>query len=98
MHTMPEAMFAIAVITMTITTIAAAISATVRTDLDRPIPSATPTVVSTRMRRQATRGSGTSRPVRLIGPQYLPALARARIFRLQTSHLTVTTPRRRQIR
>ena len=98
MSMMPEAMFAIATISMAVTTIAAAMGATVRTDLDRPIARETPTVVSTRTPQEATRISGISRPIKPIGPQYLPALARARILRLQTSHLAVTTPRRRQVR
>jgi hypothetical protein len=98
MNMMPEAMFAIATLSMAVTTIAAAMGATVRTDLDRPIARETRPVVSTRARRQATQISAVSRPIKPIGLQYLPALARARILRLQTSHLTVATPRRRQVR
>jgi hypothetical protein len=88
------AIFAIAATTVIVATIASAMSATARKHMERPITRAIPAVVSTRMRRQATRTAG----IRLIAPEHLPALARAQIFRLQTSHLASTAPRRRQAR
>jgi hypothetical protein len=98
MNMMTTAFVAIATITVIATTIAAAINAAARMGVDRPTTRAIPATVSTRARRQATRGARVSRPIRLIRPQYLPALARARILRLQTSHLAVATPRRHQVR
>lgn len=46
------------------------------------------------IRRQGLRDSGMSRPIGLIRPQYLPALAQSRLLRLQTAHLLVGRPRR----
>jgi hypothetical protein len=94
MSMLTAAIPAIATITVIVTRITAALSATPRTDQDHSTTRAIPTPVSTRARRQPTR----SRPVRAIRPQYLPALARARILRLQTSHLALTTTRRHQLR
>ena len=98
MNMMTIAFLAIAAITVIVTTISAAINIVARTRLDSPTTRAIPATVSTRVRRHATRVAGISRPIRLIRPQYLPALARARILRLQTSHLAITAPRRHQIR
>jgi len=94
MNMLTAASLVFAALTVVVTAITTARSATARTNLDRPIPRAIPAAVATRIRRQAMRASRVSRPIRRVRPQYLPALARARILRLQTSHLAITTPRR----
>jgi hypothetical protein len=78
------AMTVVVAITAIILTIAAALSVAARaaaseSSTTQAVPAATPS----RVRRRAMRNSGVSRPIALIRPQYLPALARSRVLRLR---------------
>ena len=95
MSMMTVATRAITAITVIVTTITAAVGAGARTGLDGPTIPATPAAASPKSRRRAVRTSGISRPLGMIRPQYLPALARARSLRLRMAHLAIATPRRR---
>jgi len=89
---------AITAVTAIITTITAAFSAAIRSAraaLGSPAARAIPVVAPPGIRRQATRYSGISRPVGLVRPEYLPALARSQILRLRIARLPTTTPRLR---
>jgi hypothetical protein len=92
MSIMTVAARAITAITVIVTTTMEAVGVAARTGLDRPT---IPVAASPKSRRRAVRISGVSRPIAMIRPQYLPALARARSLRLQMAHLAIATPRRR---
>jgi hypothetical protein len=96
MHTMTEAILAVAITTAIITAIEAAIDAVRRAvapenSTFRALPMATPRGV----RRQPIRGPGVSRPIGVIPPQYLPALAQSRLLRRRTAHQPMATRYRR---
>lgn len=80
-----------------LTTITVALGTQPGTDLDIPATWSTPAVSPAKNRRRARRRSGIRRSVGLIRPQYLPALARARILRTQISYLGIATRRGRQM-
>jgi hypothetical protein len=80
MNIMTAAILAITAIILTIT---AAISAAARAASESPETKAVPLETQPRVRRRAMRNTGVSRPIALIRPQYLPALARSRILRLR---------------
>lgn len=84
MNVMTAAILGITAITAIILMIAAAVSAPARaaaseSQATQVVPAASPP----RVRRRTMRSSGVSRPIALIRPQYLPALARSRILRLR---------------
>ena len=83
MNTMTAAILGITGITAIILTIAAAVSAAVRAAAsESPATQVVPVATPPRIRRRALR---VSRPIALIRPQYLPALARSRILRMRMS-------------
>jgi hypothetical protein len=97
MNTMTTAFRAITAVTAIITTITAAVGAAARAALKRPV---TPTVSPANppgVRRRTMRNwnSGISCPIGPIRPQYLPALAQSRIFRMQVLHRPIRTKHRR---
>ena len=83
MNVMTAAILAITAITAIILTITAAISAAARAAAESPETKAVPVATQPRVRRRALRNTAVSRPIALIRPQYLPALARSRILRLR---------------
>ena len=83
MNMMTAAILGITAITAIILTIAAAVSAAARAASESPATQVVPLATPPRIRRRAIRNSGISRPIALIRPQYLPALARSRILRLR---------------
>lgn len=95
MSMMTLATRAITAITVIVTATIAAVGTAARTGLDRPTIPAIPAAASPKSRRRVVRTSGVSRPIGMIRPQYLPALARARSLRLRMAHLVIATPRRR---
>lgn len=94
MDMMTAGFLSIALITISVTTIMAAISEEARARLSSPTPRARP---RPEPRRQATPVARIPHSARRIGPQYRAALARARIIRAQTAYLAITTARRRQV-
>jgi hypothetical protein len=97
MDMMTAAFLSIAITTLSVTTITAAVSACARARLGSLTTRSIRARTRPEFRRQATRVARTPHSARLIRPQYLPALARARLLRAQTPYLAITTPRRRQI-
>jgi hypothetical protein len=97
MNMMTTALRAITAVTAIITTITAAVSAAVRAAPGSPATPTVPAAGSPEVRRQAMRNwnSGTSCPIGPIRPQYLPAVAQSRIFRLGMSHRLIRTRHRR---
>jgi hypothetical protein len=83
MNMMTAAILGITAITTIILTIAAAVSAAARAAGESPATQVVPVATPPRVRRRAMRNSAVSRPIGLIRPQYLPALARSRILRLR---------------
>jgi hypothetical protein len=83
MNMMTAAILGITAITAIILTISAAVSAAARAAAGSPATQVVPVATPPRVRRRAMRNSGVSRPIALIRPQYLPALARSRILRLR---------------
>ena len=83
MNVMTAAILGITAITAIILTIAAAVSAAARAAAESPETKSVPVATPPRIRRRAMRNSAVSRPIALIRPQYLPALARSRILRLR---------------
>jgi hypothetical protein len=83
MNMMTAAILGIAAVTAIIITITAAVSAAARAASESPAPQVVPVATPPRIRRRAMRNSTVSRPIGLIRPQYLPALARSRILRLR---------------
>jgi hypothetical protein len=84
MNMMTAAILGITAITAIILTIAAAVSAAARAVAsENPATHVAPVAAPPRVRRRTMRSSGGSRPIALIRPQYLPALARSRILRLR---------------
>jgi hypothetical protein len=57
-----------------------------------------PEAASPKRRRRAARRSGIRHSVGSVRPQYLPALARARVLRSQVSSSGITTPHGHQMR
>lgn len=82
-NVMTAAILGITAITAIILTIAAAVSTAARAASGSPENKSVPVATQPRVRRRAMRNSGVSRPIALIRPQYLPALARSRILRLR---------------
>jgi hypothetical protein len=74
-----------------VTTVAVALGPQAWTDTDTPAARLTPEATSPERRRRVTRRSGIRHSARTVRPQYLPALARARILRSQVSYLEITT-------
>jgi hypothetical protein len=83
MNMMTAAILGITALTAIILTITAAVSAAARAVSENPTTQEVPVATPPRIRRRALRNSGVSRPIGLIRPQYLPALARSRILRLR---------------
>jgi hypothetical protein len=83
MNMMTAAILGITAITAIILTITAALSAAARAASESPATQVTPVATPAGIRRRAVRNSVVSRPIGLIRPQYLPALARSRILRLR---------------
>lgn len=86
MNMMTEAILAVTAIAAIIATITAAVGAVGRA---APVSSTSRTIAMTAQRgihRQAMRDSGMSRPMRLIQPEYLPALALSQLLRLRMTH------------
>jgi hypothetical protein len=77
--------------TVVLTTITVAMGTQTRTGLDN---APTTLVVSSRARRRSRRGAGSTR----VHPQYLPAVARARILRAQLPRVGLGDVRRRETR
>ena len=77
------------------TMITALVSAAAGTGEDSPTFPRRLTAASLKHRRRGMAIPAGSHSIGLIGPQYLPALARARSLRLRVGHLSVITPRRR---
>jgi hypothetical protein len=94
MDMMTAAFLSIAIVTISVTTIMAVIGSVARKKLGSPTARARK---RPEFRQQATRITGIPHSARRVHPQYLPALARARLLRAQTPYLAITTPRRRQI-
>ena len=63
--------------------ITAAVSAAARAAPEGTATQVVPVATPPKIRRRALRNSRVSRPMGLIRPQYLPALARSRILRLR---------------
>jgi hypothetical protein len=82
MNVMTAAILGITAIMAIILTIAAAVSAAARAASESP-ETKVPAATQPGIRRRAMRNSGVSRPINLIRPQYLPALAHTRILRLR---------------
>jgi hypothetical protein len=93
MNMMTAIILSITIITVIVTTTAAAIRADARSRLDSPIVR----VMATRTPTPRRRVAGIRYPVGLVSPQYLPEAERARILRARTVNLGVTTLRRRQV-
>jgi hypothetical protein len=83
MNVMTAAILGITAITAIILTIAAVVSAAARAAAESPATQVVPVATPPRIRRRAMRSSGVSRPIGLIRPQYLPALAHSRVLRLR---------------
>jgi hypothetical protein len=82
MKMMTAAILGITAITAIIQMITAAVSAAARAAAsESPATQGVPVATPPRVRRRVMRNSGVSRPITLIRPQYLPALARSRILR-----------------
>lgn len=96
---MTAAFLSIAITTLSVTTISAAIGTVARARLrfGSSTTRSTQARTSRQFRRQATPVYRIPHSARRIGPQYRGALARARIVRAQTAYLAITTARRRQI-
>jgi hypothetical protein len=78
-----------------LTTITVTLGAQVRTEMSGATAGSTLLVSSPRVRRRAGRIARPAHPVGLVHPQYLPALARARILQAQmpgTALAAVDTP------
>ena len=73
-----------------LTTITVSIGTQPRTGLDNATTAST-TEVGSRVRRRSSRGAGSAH----FRPQYLPAVARARILRAQVPRLGMGKVRRR---
>jgi hypothetical protein len=95
MNMMTAAILAITAMAAVITTIMAAVSAAAWAALKGPATRVIPVAAPPTIRRRAKRDSRIPRPIGLIRPQYLPALARSRILRPRMLHLSSTTPHRR---
>lgn len=93
MNMMTAIILSITIITVIVTTTAAAIRADARSRLDSPMTR----VMATRTPTPRRRVAGIRYPVGLVSPQYLPEAERARILRAWTLNPGVTTPRRRQV-
>jgi hypothetical protein len=65
---------------------------------ESPVARLSPEAALPKRRRRAARRSGIRHSVGAIRPQYLPALARARVLRTQVSGLAITMPRGQQTR
>lgn len=65
---------------------------------ESPAARLSPEVALPKRRRRAARRSGIRHSVGTVRPQYLPALARARVLRSQVSCLPITMPRGQQTR
>ena len=78
-----------------VTTITAFVSAAAGTGAGSSMTSNRPAASSLKHRRRGMWAAGSAHSAGLIGPQYLPELARARSLRLRMGHLAVTTYRRR---
>jgi hypothetical protein len=83
MNMMTAAILGITAITAIILTIAAAVRAAARAASERLAAQGVTAATPPRVRRRATRNSLVARPIALIRPQYLPALARSRILRVR---------------
>jgi hypothetical protein len=88
MNMMTAAILTSTALTAIITTITAAVSAATRAALQSQATRVIPVSAPSKLRRHAVRRSGVSRPMGLIRPQYLPALARSRILRPRIRPLT----------
>ena len=93
MNMMTAIILSITIITVIVTTTAAAIRADARSRLDSPMTR----VMATRTPTPRRRVAGVRYPVGLASPQYLPELERARILRARTVNPGVTALRRRQV-
>ena len=93
MNMMTAIILSITIITVIVTTTAAAIRADARSRLESPITR----VMATRTPTPRRRVAGVRYPVGLASPQYLPELERARILRARTVNPGVTALRRRQV-
>jgi hypothetical protein len=83
MNTMTAAILGITALTAIILTLMAALNAAPRAASESSATQVVPGATPPRIRRRATQTPGVSRPIGLIRPQYLPALARSRILRLR---------------
>ena len=83
MNTMTAAILGITALTAIILTLMAALNAAPRAASESSATQLVPAATPPRIRRRTMRTPGVSRPIGLIRPQYLPALARSRILRLR---------------
>jgi hypothetical protein len=95
MDMMTAAFLSIAIVTISVTTIMAVIGSVARKKLGSPTARARK---RPEFRQQATRITGIPHSARRVHPQYLPALARARILRGRATYPGMTTRRRRDLR
>ncbi len=93
MNMLTAVILSITIITVIVTTTAAAIRADARARLDSPMTR----VMATRTSTPRRRVGGVRYPVGLASPQYLPELERARILRARTLSPGVALARRRQM-
>jgi hypothetical protein len=93
MNMLTAVILSITLITVIVTTTAAAIRADARSRLDGPMTR----VMATRTPTPRRRVAGVRYPVGLASPQYLPELERARILRARTLSPGVAMARRRQM-
>jgi hypothetical protein len=83
MNTMTAAILGITALTAIILTLMAALNAAPRSASESSATQVVPAATPPRIRRRTMRTPGVSRPIALIRPQYLPALAHSRILRMQ---------------
>ena len=95
MDMMTAAFVSIAITTLSVSVLTAAVGAVARARLKRRMSRKRP---RREFRRQATQAVGISYAARRVHPQYLPVLQRARILRGRAQRIETVTSRRRHFK